>query len=370
MIKKPQIVLDLSMSILNRTAVYSIGEELAKVLVDYDTFFRYWFLFTRKPISFRNGRLSSISGKLFWRIMQKSLDKDEFSSRLWPRRNNLNREIIIFLDPLFAKHTEISNRDIVLIHDIGPISHADYYDEKSSLSYDRSYRRIAKAGSNLVFVSEWTKNQFLSHYPGEYRTTSVIPNFFFSELSGVAPKPIPGISPKFILIVGALERRKNHLLCIDAFRQSNLAKKGYALVLTGPRGNQAQAVLDAIEGDKSILYLGFAEPSVLRWLYQHASALLFPSLLEGFGLPALEAPALGTIPIVSENSVLTEIVGPDGISVDPQSLSSISSALIRIMEMPEEDRQNMLSAINQHQTRYSKANFQRLWTAKIAEAVA
>ncbi len=102
------------------------------------------------------------------------------------------------------------------------------------------------------------------------------------------------------------------------------------LVLVGPVGWKAQ--LDGhLEGiSQRVRHLGFVPPEDLPTLYAEAGMLCFPSLREGFGLPALEAMAAGTPVIGSSGGAIEEIVGSAGLTVDPTDVESWSDAIERV----------------------------------------
>ena len=81
---------------------------------------------------------------------------------------------------------------------------------------------------------------------------------------------------------------------------------------------------------RHVIELGKVDNQQLQALYQHAHALLMPSLYEGFGLPIIESMAFG-VPVVSSNiSSMPEVVGDGGLLVDPLSIEQISTAIVSI----------------------------------------
>jgi glycosyltransferase involved in cell wall biosynthesis len=104
------------------------------------------------------------------------------------------------------------------------------------------------------------------------------------------------------------------------------------LVLAGP---QAPAkifrALDLPDLPPRVHLAGFVAENSLPALYSGALALVYVSIYEGFGLPALEAMASGTVPIVGDNTSLPEVVGDAGIQVNPYEIDAIASALERVI---------------------------------------
>ena len=91
--------------------------------------------------------------------------------------------------------------------------------------------------------------------------------------------------------------------------------------------------------------LGYVSDAQLRWLYKEASAFVLPSLLEGFGMPALEAALHGLVPIISRDSALAEAVNGLAIHVDPLSVSDIGEAMESVLALDERRRDELKSAL-------------------------
>jgi len=162
-------------------------------------------------------------------------------------------------------------------------------------------------------------------------------------------------------MVGGLERRKNFRAAIAAFEASELAANDYELVIAGPRGNLSADLLPVIAATENVSHLGYVDDSALAGLYADASVLLFPSLVEGFGVPALEAPSANLLPIVSKGTVLEEIVGPSGLLVDPHSVDDIAKVLREAIAMEPSEREARLTNIRDHQRQFSIENFRKSW---------
>jgi glycosyltransferase involved in cell wall biosynthesis len=347
-------VIDMTMNLANRTAVHHIGQEIYEIAREQCEV-RYWRFFLPRPIDFTAHSAISNVGKLLGRLAFRDLDSTLMPA--WPRRRNRS---MLFLEPLFAKKTDVHRDDIVLCHDIAPITHPEFYGALAGPSYAKAYMRIQRAAPTMVFVSEFTKGQFLARFPADYLRCLVIPLYFKTSLSGRGSLR-PNTKP-FILMVGTLERRKNYKMALEAFARSGLSDQGYDLIIVGPRGNLSHELLPSISESDHVKHFGFVGDAQLKDLYATATALFFPSLVEGFGVPALEAPQSELLPIVSEGTVLEEIVGPDGIFVDPLSVGSMAQGLQRAASMSEAERSARLAQIKDYQGRYSLENFRTAWS--------
>ncbi len=152
-----------------------------------------------------------------------------------------------------------------------------------------------------------------------------------------------GIAPgaRYLLYVGGLSPHKNLLRLVAAMARG--VPEDVLLVLTGDFHDvfhshvpEIQAAIRAHQLEKRVLLTGFVPDQDLVFLYNRAYALVFPSLVEGFGLPAVEAMACGTPVIASNAGSLPEVVGDAGVYFDPTDVGSISEAIGTLLSRPEE----------------------------------
>jgi len=136
---------------------------------------------------------------------------------------------------------------------------------------------------------------------------------------------------RFFLFVGTLEPRKNLATVFEAMRL--LRRSGSTrpyLVVVGARGwgyQETLAGLDTLGLREDVLLTGYVSAEALPWWYNAATALVYPSLYEGFGLPALEAMACGLPVVTSDRGSLPEVVGGAGLLVDPESPEELAVAM-------------------------------------------
>lgn len=350
------ILADCSLSLINRTGAHYIVQELTHSLGHHFSYIRRWRLLSeRLP--------EGLVRKILGRMMLKELGLLRDSSILqWPepRVDSMRR---LFMDPLYVLRSELTTADIVLCHDIGPLTHQSLFSPSVSKLYELAYGKIQKAKPGIVFVSATTSKAFVELFGTDYRFLQTIPLYVRSSSAvGEARKPL-GIEGKYILTVGALERRKNQVNAIRAYHATGLAREGIGYLLCGSRGEGSSEILEEANRTPGVKVLGYIDDAELRWLYRNALAFLLPSLLEGFGMPALEVASFGVIPIVSANSALEEAVGGLGISVDPISVSDIAKGIESACEMPTADRKACSEALIKHAASYSPDRFLSAWDA-------
>lgn len=140
---------------------------------------------------------------------------------------------------------------------------------------------------------------------------------------------------RYLLFVGQLGRQKNEEGLIRAFQSAhaqNALPAGISLALAGDDSYLHPALRKAIAADpgRRVRLLGRVADADLLHLYRGAVSLVLPSHNEGFGLPAAEAMACGTPPVVSDTTSLPEVVGPAGLVVPPDDTAQLAEALSRI----------------------------------------
>ena len=136
----------------------------------------------------------------------------------------------------------------------------------------------------------------------------------------------------YVLAVGTLEPRKNHARLIRAFARLDADVE---LRIVGVRGWLYEPVLEAAAETENVSLLGHVGEAELRGLISGALAVAYPSLLEGFGLPVLEALAAGRPVLTSDREPLRSLAGDAALLVDPGSEESIAAGLERLISDAE-----------------------------------
>lgn len=133
----------------------------------------------------------------------------------------------------------------------------------------------------------------------------------------------------FILCVGRLNVRKNLQTALEAAASCGMVTAERPIVIVGEadgRQSQNQGALQCLEQKHAARFLGHVSDAELRWLYEHASALAFLSLDEGFGLPPLEAQQFGCPVIASDISVFRETLGTSATLLSPHDVDGVAQA--------------------------------------------
>ncbi|MEK9183074.1 MAG: glycosyltransferase family 1 protein [Patescibacteria group bacterium] len=151
------------------------------------------------------------------------------------------------------------------------------------------------------------------------------------------------IRPPYFLSISRLEEKKNTVGIVEAYKifkekislQSN--SENYSLVLLGKPGFGYTKVAEAIKKSgyqHTIIIPGWVKAEDVPYLMSGASAFIFPSFYEGFGIPVLEAMACGVPVIVSNRAALPEVADNAALLVDPYKPGDIARAMLEIVSSP------------------------------------
>lgn len=156
-------------------------------------------------------------------------------------------------------------------------------------------------------------------------------------LAAKSTRPDLPVHPgSYVLSVGRLNVRKNLArACIGCLEQGILSPDRPLVVVGAAHGaadSQIDSRIEAAERDGSIIFSGFLDDGHLRWLYENARVLVYPSLGEGFGMPPMEAMAFGTPVVAGDIPVMRENLGSLGHFVDPLDPDAIGRAVMAAVE--------------------------------------
>ncbi|WP_251344295.1 glycosyltransferase family 4 protein [Haloplanus halophilus] len=218
---------------------------------------------------------------------------------------------------------------VATIHDISPVVHPEWF----SAAYGALYRLLTahtvRTADRIVTVSGFARDEIVERYPAAAERTVPIHN-------GVTPRDRSAGSPvasldgeAFLLFVGAMNPRKNLRTLVESYdRYRDRVEDPATLALAGP-SREVFADGDAPRPE-GVRTLGFVPESTLSWLYREATAFVFPSLYEGFGLPILEAMSAGTPVITSNRGAMAEVAGDAALLVDPERPAALADAMERV----------------------------------------
>lgn len=194
-----------------------------------------------------------------------------------------------------------------------------------------------KRAKKIIVISEATKRDLIKFFNvAKDKIVVVYPGF--SDFSKILERPIKNINQKFFLFVGTIKERKNPIAVIKAFSVFNKNYNNeFGLILAGKLNSESDYFKKIIEFLKNenlggrVWLTNHVSDNELAFLYKNATALVFPSLIEGFGFPVLEAMSCGLPVITSNISSLPEVAGQAALLVNPRDEEEVSRAMTSIV---------------------------------------
>ena len=241
--------------------------------------------------------------------------------------------------PLFSGRTPV----VVSVHDVSFLSHPQYFTsfrrKQLRLTVQRTVRRAAK----ILTPSEFSRRCILDAYNLDESKVAVMPIAASPQFRPVA-KPVAaaaareriGIDGSFVMTVGDLQPRKNHLGLIRAFEDAMRAhpELPHQLLLVGKDTWYSPVIHQAAAKSplaNRIRFTGFVSDADLVTLYSACDLFVFPSFYEGFGLPILEAMACGRAVACSNSSAIPEVADSAALLFDPESTSEMTRAMLDLL---------------------------------------
>lgn len=202
------------------------------------------------------------------------------------------------------------SRSILVMHDAAVFAHPEHFSRAYRTLHRFLRPRLARRASKLVTISEFSRRE-LARYCGVPESAFTIIPDSAEHILAVTPDPSVlarhGLEPgRYGLTVGNQTPNKNIALAIRAFVRA--APPGWRLAVAGGGSDRIFAG-GAVEDHPAVARLGRVSDGELRALYENAGLFLFPSRYEGFGVPPLEAMALGCPVLSSDSSAMPEVLG-------------------------------------------------------------
>lgn len=219
-----------------------------------------------------------------------------------------------------------------------------------------------KKAKKVLTISEFSKGEIVKLYGTDPAKIEVVYPAFDKEVyHGKVPKTKVvsvkkkyGITGSYLIYWGTLQPRKNITRLIDAF--AKLDRPQLKLVIAGKKGWLYDQILEQSKSlgiENKVIFTGFAPNDDLPALIKGSRAFVLPSLYEGFGMPVVEAQAVGTPVVVSAVSSLPEIAGESGIYIDdPMSVGSIKQALEKVLALTNSERIKLIKMGKENTKRF------------------
>jgi glycosyltransferase involved in cell wall biosynthesis len=230
---------------------------------------------------------------------------------------------------------------VVTFHDMTFFRTPEVHLGYKRLFFRSMIRLSARRADALVVPSESTARDLEGVCPQATAKTRLIP-LGVSDMFRPADKVERaqavcaryGLPDEYLLYVGNLEPRKNLPVLLRAYARLARERPAPVLVLAGPRGWKDAplfATIRDLDLEGRLVFPGYIPQDDLPAVYSRATAFIYPSLYEGFGLPVLEAMACGTPVITSNVSSMPEVTGDAGVLVPPHDVEALAGAIERLL---------------------------------------
>lgn len=240
-------------------------------------------------------------------------------------------------------------RSVVTIHDLSVLRHPGAYfaDDAAHARARRHHTAVAASADAVIAVSRATARDVTELLDVPPECVAVIPHGVdrrFRPLTDRGPledlRRRYQLPPRYLLFVGGIDFKKNVARLIEAYVVARaLGRLPHALVLAGalqeegnPFFDAARERAEALGVEPLVIWTGHVPEQDLPVLYAGAEALVFPSLMEGFGLPVLEAMACGTPVVTSAGSPMEDVTGEDAVLVHPRETDSIAEGILVVLD--------------------------------------
>jgi glycosyltransferase involved in cell wall biosynthesis len=236
---------------------------------------------------------------------------------------------------------------VTTIHDIVPLIRPELVSNQLVLVFAELLKSNLRSSTKIIAVSQATKDDLVRYCQVPAEKITVVyeaARAEFQPVSAELARPILNkiglFSDKmdlpYFVFVGNIEPKKNVKRLLLAFQQFSLRdRRGCKLIMVGSAAwgfDDVKDLMAEMIAAEILIHPGYLPTNQLPALFSHAQALMLPSLIEGFGLPVLEAMACGCPVITSDIPCIREIAGDAAIKVDPLSIEDICQAITTIAD--------------------------------------
>lgn len=244
---------------------------------------------------------------------------------------------------------------VIYLHDIIPIDYPEYCRPGSKADHVRRLDNVHKVDAFLIFNSNDTSHRVNSYFERNFgrRPRSMVSYIGADNVTRTPDQKRSIFSGPYFVIVGTIEGRKNHLGLLQVWREmasrSEIVPK---LVIIGKRGWNNTSVLEMLDLCEAIqphvLELNDLADDELFSIVSSASAMLFPSFSEGWGMPLVEALSLGVPVICSDIPVFREASQGFGEFIHPLDLKGWESAVLEYAQDGSETRAKAIERLKEY----------------------
>lgn len=280
---------------------------------------------------------------------------EQLGFKRWLKR--LKPDLVHFLfpqQPVLHRGLRVTTvHDLTHVHFASPKGNKWVYAIKNRI-YTWLIKNVSRRSTFVITPTNHVKNELVRW--AKLKPDKVVVTYEAAEpMAPTASQPIPELQGKpFLLYVGTAFPYKNLARLTDAYAQLKQAMPTLQLAFAGKKTyfhEQLEAYVKK-QNYPDVHFLDFVSEGQLVWLYQHARAYVFPSLSEGFGLPALEA-MLFDLPVASSNATcLPEVYGAGAAYFNPLDVNDMAQTIEELLA-DEEERKRLVQEARKQLAKYS-----------------
>lgn len=202
--------------------------------------------------------------------------------------------------------------------------------------YRQVIRHVARQSNAILTPTQFIKDDVVRYAKCDPAKITV--TYEAADKITDSTEPIAQLQGQpYIMYIGRPQPHKNLQRLIEAFKVLQASYPDLKLVLAGKKDLLYTRYADMVQRESipNVFFTGFVSEGQLRWLYENCQAYVFPSLSEGFGLPALEAMVHGA-PVVSSNATcLPEVYGDAAHYFDPLDVQDMAAKISEVLNTPD-----------------------------------
>jgi glycosyltransferase involved in cell wall biosynthesis len=232
---------------------------------------------------------------------------------------------------------------VLTIHDLSLLTHPETHEKRRVSRARRRLPLMARAANAIIVPSESVRGEVCQYLGLSAEKVFAVPEAARTCFRHMEPAETEevrsrlGIGADFLLTVGTIEPRKNLSTLVRAFEEIARSRplNKLQLVVAGSRGWLSEPLLEEVENSPCrhrIVLTEYLNDDSLRALYSSCTALVYPSIYEGFGLPPLEAMACGAPVITSRIPALEETTGGAALLVEPTNVQALAAAITDLLD--------------------------------------
>jgi len=281
------------------------------------------------------------------RILTRKVSENPYKRLGWDLPIRLRQDRPDLLHVQYTAPIGCSAPVVVSVHDVSFLEFPEYFTRYRRTQLRLTVKRTVERAAAVLTPSEFSRDAILQNYRIDPRKIVVAHNAVSSQFrpierrlarAGIEKKF--GLRGPFVLTVGDLQPRKNHLGLLKAFEEAVRAhpQLTHRLVFVGKETWYSKELHRAVAESsvsERVHFTGFIDDAELVQFYGACELFVFPSFYEGFGLPILEAMACGRAVACSNTSAMPEVADAAAILFDPRSTREIARAIADVLLDPE-----------------------------------